>query len=609
MKLSSFHVKNYQSVLDSGQIDLSVNDNVTIFAGQNESGKSSLLRALYDYEQKSFSADSLPFEEEDITKQSVSVTYSVTDKESFFETLNGIFIEEYDIKVEPKTEVLDRTKIQSIESFTITIANGEKKAVRSIQDDLFEKIKSSVLDVPTVTEASAVETATETTEQESAKAVQKYILIPDTDNSKMADILFRTTPSVVFFDDFCDLLPDSILVSDLVNKSLKAKGYRAVKNFEKIIGADFTTKEAQKDAVRRTKEDEENSSLSVDFQKDWGQRIHDENEVIVKYNYEKRNGETGSYINFYVETKAGQPLSPRQRSKGLIWFLSLWLELNSQSRKHSHLVLLLDEPDQHLHVKAQKDVLLLMNKLASEGSQVICATHSPYLLEVEFLNRIRLIINQKKEGTVVESITTSKLNTKNRADALQPIADAIGLHASEFSKLNKKNVLLEGVSDFNYFLAMKAILKDDEDYNFIPGIGVRKINSLISLCLGYGLKWVCVIDDDGTLGGKDSISKFEEIKTYVFDGDEDKTKEKVHILSGIVGIENMFTLDDLKLTGLQITSQSTDNVVAVGQKRKVLCSQLFKEIVDSGEIKASQISPEAKANFKAAFKFIKDNLK
>jgi len=608
MKLASFHVKNYQSVIDSGQIDLSINDNVTIFAGQNESGKSSLLRALYDYEQKNFSADSLPFEEEDITKQAVSVKYIVTDSDSFFRVLNNVVIEDFGIKVESGTEVLDKTKIQTIESFEITVTNAEKKPIMSIKDNLFEKIRAAVLDAPQ--EETEPITATETSETTAVVAEpKKYFVITDTDNAKVANSLFRTTPSVVFFDDFCDLLPDSILVSDLVSENTKAKGYRAVKNFEKIIGADFSSKEAQKDAVRRTREDEENNKLSVDFQKDWGQRIHDENEVIVKYNYEKRNGESGSYINFYVETKAGQPLSPRQRSKGLIWFLSLWLELNSQSKKHTRLVLLLDEPDQHLHVKAQKDVLLLMNKLAFEGNQVICATHSPYLLEVEFLNRIRLILNQKKEGTIVENITTSKLNTKNRTDALQPVADAIGLHASEFSKMDKKNVLLEGVSDFNYFLAMKSLLKEEGNYSFIPGIGVRKINSLISLCLGYGLKWVTVIDDDNTKGGKDSKTKFDEIKDHVFDGDEESTKKKVHVLSGIAGIENMFTLDDIKLTGLQVTSQSSDNVLAVGQKRKVLCSQLFKEKVDSGDIKLSHLSADAKANFKSAFKFINDNLK
>ena len=126
-------------------------------------------------------------------------------------------------------------------------------------------------------------------------------------------------------------------------------------------------------------------SLSIDFQKDWGQRIHGENKVVVKYDFQKRDwaAENGSYINFYVETKEGQPLPPKQRSKGLIWFLSLWLELKAQDIEHNDLILLLDEPDQHLHVKAQKDILKLINKLANKkeekGDQIIYATHSPYL--------------------------------------------------------------------------------------------------------------------------------------------------------------------------------------------------------------------------------------
>jgi AAA15 family ATPase/GTPase len=46
MKITKFQVKNYQSIKDTGVIELSENDNLSIFAGQNESGKSSILKAL-----------------------------------------------------------------------------------------------------------------------------------------------------------------------------------------------------------------------------------------------------------------------------------------------------------------------------------------------------------------------------------------------------------------------------------------------------------------------------------------------------------------------------------------------------------------------------------
>jgi predicted ATP-dependent endonuclease of OLD family len=413
------------------------------------------------------------------------------------------------------------------------------------------------------------------------------------------------------------LLPDKIFLSVLKEKKTDEKGYRAVKNLEKILNTEFISKDTENDPVRGTKQNKENDSLSIDFQKDWGQRIHGENKVVVKYDFQKRNGdaENGSYINFYVETKEGQPLPPKQRSKGLVWFLSLWLELKAQDIEHNDLVLLLDEPDQHLHVKAQNDILKLINKLASKkeekrGDQIIYATHSPYLIEVDYLSRIKLILNTEKQGTKIEDIVTSKIDTEYKKDALQPIADAIGLNVSEFSTLNKKNIILEGISDFYYFSAMKKILGKNGDYHFVPGIGVRQINNLISLSVGYGLEWIAIIDDDPDEGGKDSKKKFDEIKDFVFDGDEEKTKEKVYILSGITGIENMFTTDDLKLVDTNV-GKSNDKVKAVGQKRKMLFSKLFFEKVNSenkdSNITAEKLSDTAKDNFGKAFDFIEKN--
>ena len=578
---------------------LSEFDNISVFAGQNESGKSSILKALYDFERDEFEADSIPFSIDGKPTQSISCTYKLDDGENLADLLTDIVKEEYSLKTEESENILDEKDLARLKEFTITRTKESDKIITSIDDKTFNIFCASVLDKPL-----------QPVEGGEPKEKVKYFVVAETEKEKVADIFWRITPKIIFFDDFCDLLPDRILLSVLKNKKTDTKGYRAVKNLEKILNTDFTTKDTETDPVRGTKQNKENESLSVDFQKDWGQRIHGENKVVVKYDFQKRNGdaENGSYINFYVETKEGQPLPPKQRSKGLVWFLSLWLELKAQDIEHNDLVLLLDEPDQHLHVKAQNDILKLINKLANKkeekrGDQIIYATHSPYLIEVDYLSRIKLVLNTEKHGTKIEDIVTSKIDTDYKKDALQPIADAIGLNVSEFSTLNKKNVILEGISDFYYFSAMKKILGRTGDYHFVPGIGVRQINSLISLSVGYGLEWIAIIDDDPTDGGKDSKKKFDEVKDFVFDGDEKKTKERVYILSGITGIENMFTTDDLKLVDTNI-SKSADKVKAVGQKRKVIFSKLFFEKVNSNDITMDKLSQTAKDNFGRAFEFI-----
>lgn len=608
MKLKKFRIQNYCSIADSGTIELSDNDNVSVFAGQNESGKSSLLRALYDFERGKFEPDSMPFSTGQKPTQLVSCTYKIEQSDDITEILSGIVIDNHKLEIKEGQKILDENKLKKIQEFTITKTNENGEVKTALDDNSFKIFQVAILD-----KLKEIKEGEETKTDAGEETKEKYINITDEQNSDVANLFWQAGPKIVFFDDFCDLLPNKIFVSALKGEKTDTEGYLAVRNLEQILDTDFVKKDEEADSVRRTKEDEENEVLSVDFQKDWGQRIHGENKVVVKYDFQKRDGEgeNGSYINFYVETKKGQPLPPKQRSKGLIWFLSLWLELKAQDIEHNDLVLLLDEPDQHLHVKAQKDILKLINKLASDnkdkkGDQIFYATHSPYLIEVDYLSRIKLVLNIEKEGTKIEDIVTSKIDTEYKKDALQPIADAIGLNVSEFSLLNNKNVILEGISDYYYFSGMKKILSKTGNYAFVPGIGVRQINNLISMSIGYGLAWIAIIDDDPKKGGKDSKKKFDEIKNFVFDGDEDKTKDKVHILEGIIGIENMFTHNDLKLIDSSV-KQDSDKTKVVGRKRKVLFSRLFFEKANKGEITENNISRTAKDNFGKVFNSIEKN--
>ena len=592
MKLASFRIQNYRSIIDTGNVELSDNDNVAVFAGQNESGKSSILKALRDFEEQEFDQDSTPF---DATGKEpipvVSCTYKVNTNDNIAKLLNHEILESMgaevrkNLQIKAGQKILNADPLKSLSEFTLIGTKENGKFKLAIDEISFRLFLSSMPDRP---------------------KLEIWGKDDNEKNSTVASRFWNVAPVIVFFEDFCDLLPNRISISDLEGNKTDVTGYRAVRSLEKILNTNFVKKNKESDSVRGINEDRENRMVSVDFQKDWGQRIHGANEVSVKYKFQKRDGD-GSYINFYVQTKEEQPLPPRNRSKGLIWFLSLWLELRAKDIQNKDLVLMLDEPDQHLHIKAQEDILKLINRLSNQGDQILYATHSPYLIQIDSLNRIKLVLNAETEGTKIESITTSRVDTAYKQDALQPIVKAIGFGVSEFSSLNKKNVILEGVSDFYYFSAMKKLLNKTGDYTLIPGVGLRKINSLISLMVGYGVSWVTIIDDDPEEGGNDSKKKFDEIKDFIFDGDENKTKEKICVLNGIVGVENMFTYDDFKLVGPQI-KRSKDMVKVVGQNRKVLFSKLFFEKVNNGEITKDQLSTTAKANFKKAFDFIKQNL-
>jgi len=605
MKFKSFQIKNYKSIIDTGDVSLSGHDNITVLAGQNESGKSSVLEALNAFETGVFDADSKPFTTKGALIQSVRCTYEVDDDNSLIENLTQGFRDEYSPKINEEGPIFDEKKIKTIKQFTLTRSypNKEGKSELEISHDTFEIVRAAILEQE-IEEDEKKEDGT--IEKKFGK--KKIIELDDTNIASISNIFWSNiTPKIILFNDFCDLLPDRITLADLKTKKTDVKGYRAVKNLEEILGVNFVDLYGKEDLEREAIRDEHNNTISVDFQKAWGQKIHNDNKIEVKYDFEKRATDDTSYVNFYTETKDRQKLKPHQRSKGLIWFLSFWIELNAQNSSNQQLILLADEPGLYLHVKAQADILKLFKKLSGEEHQIIYTTHSPNLIESEKLSRIKLVLNDPKEGTILEPVTTSKIDSQNKQDALQPVANAIGFSVSAFAFSSQKTLILEGISDYFYYLGMRKILGRKEGYSFVPGIGVRKQNTLISFCIGYGIDWVAVFDDDSTRG-LDSQKTFEDIKENLFNGNEVVADTKMHITTNISSVENMFTVNDLKLIDDKIAIK-VDAAKSVGEKRKVVFAKAFYEKAEGGQITKKKLSVATVANFNKVFDWIETNLK
>lgn len=78
MKIKSFRIKNYKSIIDSNECRLSDNDNITILAGQNESGKSSILQAIRDFNTEKLNMDCI---RDDDTLPEISITFVLKKEE------------------------------------------------------------------------------------------------------------------------------------------------------------------------------------------------------------------------------------------------------------------------------------------------------------------------------------------------------------------------------------------------------------------------------------------------------------------------------------------------------------------------------------------------
>jgi predicted ATP-dependent endonuclease of OLD family len=597
MKLKSFRILNYKSIKDSGVCFLSKDDNILTLAGQNESGKSSVLQALADFDTGELHPScSRKYDSDN------SITYP--SMECAFDT-NGS--EDLDVnQIIKDLEVSEDIApfFNNLKEFTLTrIFTSPTESVIKVDNQthsdfisLIKKVNEKINKNNPKPEINAGATEKED------EGINENLLDENINQEDIGDQLFAFVPKIILFDDWKDLLPDKILITSLQAKDTSINGYEPVKNIETILGASLTKLATLDDGVRESCQGKYNRTITTDFNERWRQKIFDDSkvEILIQYNQGGQDG-GGPYLNFFIVTKEGELLTPQQRSQGLKWFLSFYLRLKAESKINDQLIILFDEPGLFLHSKAQGDIKGLFEELA-EKDQIIYSTHSPYLIDSQHLNRVRLVLNDKDLGTRVEKITTKISN--NQQDALRPIIDAIGLDiADAFSPVSKRNVIVEGISDFYYFMAMKKILNCNLDFAFIPSIGASQSHLLMELCIGWSLDWLIVFDDDSQ-----SKSAYRSIKKQFFDNDEAFAKEKIYRTEGIDGVENMFETADLNLVdsnaGFNISEKNSDHVSSVGGK--VLFSRFFYEKVIKGEIKKSELSETCINNFSHMFNFIEN---
>jgi predicted ATP-dependent endonuclease of OLD family len=113
-----------------------------------------------------------------------------------------------------------------------------------------------------------------------------------------------------------------------------------------------------------------------------------------------------NFINFHVkDLKAkGKAKTASQRSDGFRQFISFLLTVSVQylNDELTDTILLLDEPETHLHPKAQEDLLNELIKItkSSKNNIVYFATHSNFMIDKELLNR-NIKVEKPEDSTII----------------------------------------------------------------------------------------------------------------------------------------------------------------------------------------------------------------
>jgi energy-coupling factor transporter ATP-binding protein EcfA2 len=129
--------------------------------------------------------------------------------------------------------------------------------------------------------------------------------------------------------------------------------------------------------------------------------------------YEVKLDADGQQFWTFVKAPADKSLIKlEERSRGFQWFFSFDAKLMHETKGDlKNAVILLDEPGLHLHASAQRDLLARLEEYAA-GNTMLYTTHLPFMINLQEPDRIR-VLNDSSEGPVVtRNLTESSPEAK-----------------------------------------------------------------------------------------------------------------------------------------------------------------------------------------------------
>jgi predicted ATP-dependent endonuclease of OLD family len=422
--------------------------------------------------------------------------------------------------------------------------------------------------------------------------------------------LFRHLPQFEFFEDFSSLLPNKIDLEDLLNENTHAEGYKAARNFLSIAGLSAEFFREKNHRILKQKIENLNSELTIDFQDYWRQSVGNNDKIrlnfeLEHYDYTVPEKSGKPYLEFWVKDKLDR-LYPKQRSRGVRWFLSFYLELKATAKQnHQNRVMLIDEPGLSLHARAQEDVLKVFEDLKDQ-LQIIYSTHSPYLIDLHKLYRIlavqRALEDDEKSETIV--LDTRSFHEAS-SDTLSPIYSLMGTRLNDRQFIYARdNIIVEDAVTYYYLDTMSKLYGYTSQIHFIPSTSIENIPLMANLLFGWKIDFNLLIMDN-----PDGKGVLDLLRKTVFLPGNESANRKIRCFDGFPAVEDLFSTIDFKKYILNqrvgITEINSEYVKNKGLSRIILatdfCTRLQKE-----NIQLTDFDEETQSNFIKLFCIINE---
>ena len=535
MELKSFRVRNFRSINDSGEIDIS---RITALLGRNESGKSNVLRALHSlnpadgfnplnpikdfprHRKLSECNDNTPvvdstwrlseFEQRRLTEifpdaEGVSeVTVGRRYGKSRYVGI-GATCAAFDLA----TIKADARKIDAAVKAKAAKLNDDSKATLEKESDTFvAAIGRETTSVQWAAVASpalaALRQALATADVElTASQDQKIIALEELsesiprwedDHAKARNWIIERLPVFMYLEDYPEIHGHQDIAQYLRRKS-EGKLTPADVNFEKLCKvAGLSPEQLQKllqDNDQETRSQLANRAgavVTTSIRKRWKDRP-----LKVRFNLDSHHFDTLiSDPNSVYDVEVNLD----ERSRGFQWFFAFYIVFaaDTEDGEADGAILLLDEPGLYLHARSQGDLLRHLED--DFDNQIVYTTHSPFMVPTHQLDWVRTVSIDEKQGTSVSN------NPNGDARTLFPLQAALGYDLAQSLFIGPNNLVVEGVTDFWVLSAVSAYLNDqgkcglDKQLTITPAGGAQKVHYMVALLTSEQLKVLVLLDDE-----------------------------------------------------------------------------------------------------------------
>jgi AAA15 family ATPase/GTPase len=468
------------------------------------------------------------------------------------------------------------------------------KEETSRKDELLAAIEKQVLVCGFLLDGQAVLKA----EEQAERLLSEYT--PACDKVFIGGEFSEKIPVFEIFEDFGSLLPNRIDLEDIISENDEIEGYKAARNFLTIAQLDYSFFQQPSSRILKQKIENLNARLTLDFQDFWQQYVGRQNKIRISFeldHYSNTHGEKAGkpYLEFWVKDE-GERLYPKQRSRGVRWFLSFYLELMAAAEnKKKHLILLVDEPGVSLHARAQEDVLKVFEDI-KENIQVIYTTHSPHLVDIDKLHRVLAIQrddveNQRSATTILDPVHLVDASP----DTLSPLQSIMGnpVGNQEFSA-DKFNIIVNDVGTYYLMTAALKLIGYKGSIHFIPSTEPSSIPLMCNILMGWGMNFAVLL-----FNNEDELAVAEELKSLAFSNSLVQQESIVIMPEGLRNAEDLLSTLDFKNHILHnregITVANSEYIQERKLPRNFLLSK-FLSSVKSGELTRDNFDEETREN-------------